>query len=684
MASSSRPQKLAKLQNFKASLPHHSQASLHAMVQEANKTGLPEVSSGKHQRQARRELLASCDGGALGPLIQSENAQDAQGKPVQVSFTNLLTYLVALFARGGSFHQLVKKQHQLHPSSPARPWQMILYLDELIPGNVLGRAERKSWAWYASFFEMGPHLSSTDAWLTLAIVRSNVMSTLEAGVSQVTAMLLKNIFCRPISHPQGGLLLKHHEGDIRLHFTLSSVLADGAAQKQVWGSKGDSGIKFCFLCANIRASGTTEENMHENTRKYDQLVLTTNGQVLESYAQLHARKAICTKANFELWEKATGWTYSPLALMLDDQLKAMKLLQPCSQFTHDYMHGVLQGTGPIALFHFLCAMDTELQVWQFLEGYFKHWTFPKQWKSQHVGTYFSKKKMVSHKNNQKFSCQASELLAIFPVVRHFVHAVCMPRGLCLPASQAFLAMAAVIDQVHDGNQAGVISRNTLLLAIETSIEGFHTAFPAIPLIKKWHWQLHLPDAHARFGKLPGCFANERKHKPIGAMATLLHNLKNFEKNLLEQVLAQEMCTLDTPDLFQDGVFLVNPIKASKKTLQTLSSMLGEAMPHALTSQQASVNHTACHKGDVVIYQAGSTLGIAEVQLHLLLNGVVTTLVQPWQVKEWFPNQQYALCTIDTDPGFVTTASILTAVICHKGHPEAKVLLPYPICIKLLA
>ena len=86
MASSSRPQKLAKLQNFKASLPHHSQASLHAMVQEANKTGLPEVSSGKHQRQARRELLASCDGGALGPLIQSENALDAQGKPVQVSW----------------------------------------------------------------------------------------------------------------------------------------------------------------------------------------------------------------------------------------------------------------------------------------------------------------------------------------------------------------------------------------------------------------------------------------------------------------------------------------------------------------------------------------------------------------------------------------------------------------------
>ena len=401
-SSSSRPHKLAKLQDFKASLPHHSQASLHAMVQEANKTGLPELSSSKHQREARRELLDTCDGGALGPLIQSCNVENTHGNPVQVCFTNLLTYLVALFARGGAFHKLLKQQHEHHPSSAAKPWHMVLYLDELIPGNVLGRAERKSWAWYVSFLQLDHHLSSTDAWLTLAIVRSNVISSLEAGVSQVTALLLKNIFCRPISHPQGGLLLKHHEGDVRLHFTLASVLADGAAQKQVWGSKGDSGIKFCFLCANIRASGTTEENMHENTTKYDQLVLTSNSQVLESYAKLHARKATTTRAEFELWEKATGWTYSPLALLLDDQLKSMNLLQPCSQFTHDYMHGVLQGTGPIVPFHFLCAMDTVLQVWQFLEGYFKHWEFPKQWKSQHVGTYFAKKKCLTTKVTKNF------------------------------------------------------------------------------------------------------------------------------------------------------------------------------------------------------------------------------------------------------------------------------------------
>ena len=68
-ASSSRPQKLAKLQQSKANLPHHSQTSLHAMIAEAKKTGLPDYSSPKEQRDARRFLLNQCDGGAMGPVL---------------------------------------------------------------------------------------------------------------------------------------------------------------------------------------------------------------------------------------------------------------------------------------------------------------------------------------------------------------------------------------------------------------------------------------------------------------------------------------------------------------------------------------------------------------------------------------------------------------------------------------
>ena len=380
-----------------------------------------------------------------------------------------------------------------------------------------------------------------------------------------------------------------------------------------------------------------------------------------------------------MWQQATGWNHSSMALMLDPALKAMDLLQPCTQFTHYYMHGVLQGTGPIVLFHFISAMEEILHIHQFLEGYFAHWVFPKSWKSQHIGSYFSKKKMTSHKQNGKNSCQASECLAMFPIIRHFIHSVAMPKGHKPEACQAFLAMAAFIDQVHDGNQAGPITRTTLLPAVEQAIQTFHQAFPEISLIKKWHWQFHMPDTLQRFGFLPSCFANERKHKPIGALAQALLNQKIFEANLLEQALAQEICHLDTENLFQDGVHLVRPAKAPKKALQTLSSLIGEELKEAMSSQCARINHVECRKDDVVVYQTAGNLRVAEIQLHFLLHGALTTLVKAWQVKEWVPHQKFATCTVlDQNLGFVPTADILVPLICNKSQEEAKVLLPYQI------
>ena len=215
--------------------------------------------------------------------------------------------------------------------------------------------------------------------------------------------------------------------------------------------------------------------------------------------------------------------------------------------------------------------------------------------------------------------------------------------------------------------------------MENAIQSVHQAFPEVSLIKKWHWQFHMPDTLQRFGFLPSCFANERKHKPIGALAQAMLNQKNFEACLLEQALAQEISHLDKADLFQDGVHLVRPIKASKKTLQTLSSLIGEPIGEAISSQSARINHAECHKDDVVIYQTAGTMGIAEIQLHFLLHGAVTTLIKAWKVKQWVPQKQFAVCTpLDQNLGFVPTADILVPVICHKSKKEAKVLLPFQI------
>ena len=99
----------------------------------------------------------------------------------------------------------------------------------------------------------------------------------------------------------------------------------------------------------------------------------------------------------------------------------------------------------------------------------------------------------------------------------------------------------------------------------------------------------------------------------------------------------------------------------------------------MSSQCARINHVECHKDDVVVYQTAGNLRVAEIQLHFLLRGALTTLVKAWQVKEWVPHQKFATCTVlDQILGFVPTADILVPLICNKSQEEAKVLLPYQI------
>ena len=156
----------------------------------------------------------------MGPVIQEISVQNSEAEPITLPATNFLTYLQALFFRGGGFHQLLASKRNQNPSSTSKPWSLVVYLDELVPGNVLGRAERKSWAWYASFLQFGQRLHSTDSWLTIDLIRSG----------QITTALLRSIFCHELIHPPTGSLLKGPQGqDIRLRFTFSMLLADGAA-----------------------------------------------------------------------------------------------------------------------------------------------------------------------------------------------------------------------------------------------------------------------------------------------------------------------------------------------------------------------------------------------------------------------------------------------------------------------
>ena len=485
------------------------------------------------------------------------------------------------------------------------------------------------------------------------------------------------------------MLLPGPNGGTRLFFTFAMLLADGAAQKLAWSSKGDSGDKFCILCANVRGSAPPQEDPDDlnqlvhTTFKYSDLVLVEDQELLDSYAKLDARKRTTTSKQFEHWQKATGWTWSKNALLLSQPLLRKGLLKPCQQFCHDWMHGILQGTAPVVLYHTLAIVSQEgLPVWSMLERYTQQWVLPAAWKCGHVHQLFDKKKTEKYKNNQKFACQASECLTVFPLVRHFLHTVVAKHGQCLEACEAFFATATVIDIIHQGGHHGLATPAALLQAIEKAIQT--CPFRCCSLNQKWHWLLHLPDTLGRFQTLPSCFTCERKHKVISRFATPMVATKSFDKALLSQVLCQEISTLQEPDLFQAGAHLVDCHKVSKKTLAFLTTLIQEKVEDVESSLVLKTTKGGpCHKNDVVAFANDNPnplpFQVGEVQLHLKINGVPCALLKVWKILEYTPSQQYATCSVvDDNLGFVPSDQIVCSLAYTKQEAEAKVLLPYQL------
>lgn len=84
---------------------------------------------------------------------------------------------------------LIKATVEKYPCSADRPWGIIYYNDEVVPGNVLSAdPSRKVQCVYLSFREFGPiALSREEAWFAVLACRSSVVSEVNAGMSQVTA-----------------------------------------------------------------------------------------------------------------------------------------------------------------------------------------------------------------------------------------------------------------------------------------------------------------------------------------------------------------------------------------------------------------------------------------------------------------------------------------------------------------
>ena len=156
--------KLARLQSLRDRLPYISQSALSALLKVAREEELPIVGHRDDFRMARDSLSRTLT--PYGPVCQTINVPKANGgemMSIEVQQPFAMLYQSCLTSR--PLTALIRRCAGKHPPSLSNPWSLILYADEITPGNQLGyKNQRKFWAIYSSVLEWGPQVLSDEDW----------------------------------------------------------------------------------------------------------------------------------------------------------------------------------------------------------------------------------------------------------------------------------------------------------------------------------------------------------------------------------------------------------------------------------------------------------------------------------------------------------------------------------------
>ena len=220
-----RDAKLRRLNRFRRCLPHVTAAALAAILIAVRSQGLPDLNNRDAIREARD--LQSQAQTPYGPILQSLHLIAKTGGPQHLFYAHPFALLWTSVKECPEFSKFFKAQLLKKPPSIDNPWQLVLYSDEVTPGNPLSTAnKRKFHAIYWSFLEFGMHaLCREESWFCIVTEYSIDMNTISAGLSQAFGALENILRPKRIQHAVGWykLTVRHRRhttvGEARYHHT---------------------------------------------------------------------------------------------------------------------------------------------------------------------------------------------------------------------------------------------------------------------------------------------------------------------------------------------------------------------------------------------------------------------------------------------------------------------------------
>ena len=495
----------------------------------------------------RKDIIA-CALDTISPILETHELPLANGGVFEWQTASPAKLLRLFLERCSVFRQMFL-ENTADKIASHQPLSIILYHDEMTPGQVLKPDNRrKANCFYFTFLELGDCIRSEYAWLPFAYLRHTVAGTVKGGMSCAFRFVLRSFFTASDNFSIGSVMPLTNPTIV--FAKLVSFIADESAIKFSFALKGSSGLLPCMKCKNVVLAN--HSIIEHDANNYFVDISATSGfdcatdediwQKFDNLAALAAGGA--SKAQLEKQEKASGLNLVPTGVLGDNELRGH--CRPIKDTSYDSMHCLFSnGIAGQEMHLWLKMCNEHLNIsYTHLDEWVKA-----GWKQQPnrpklANDVFSSRREAASKDGWK--SMASELLAVFPLIYHFVEVVVRPRcpDCMKDALASFSKMCEAVRLLnamkHDATLITRHSCDKLKAILATHLILFEKAYGKDLVRPKHHYCQHLADQIFQHKFVVDCWPCERKHRSAKRIAETIDKSRNFERSLLARAVLEQM------------------------------------------------------------------------------------------------------------------------------------------------
>ena len=451
-----------------------SQNALAEILTAVRESGEVPQATSRSTVKRRRETAIEADT-PYGPLLQTFEAEKADGTKVSLPFCSPAAFLYHASRTCPVMQKLLDCASQTE-NSFLRPWKIILYVDEISPGNQLKTTNRrKLQAFYWAVQEIGGlELTQEHSWNVLTCVRTEIANDLKGGWSHLFKQCVKLFFVET-GNLESGIQVQVGGAMRMVCFQLGYFLADESAIKHAYENKGASGKMMCLFCQTTVAEryapnvmGPLIKHTEHDCSKFCLHTDRTVWQTVDHLAARHAAGA--SKKDMEELEKKLGFNHWPGGPLLDIDLRSR--LKPITHTCFDPMHVFFVA----GVFHKeVTLLLNKLAVCRITHKVLHEWCSSFVWPHIHSSAAATAKHSFQKKKDvdADFKCSASEALALYPVLRSFLQNMDQDRitSELHPAILSFFCLCDVLDSLKYA-ATGSMTGATLRTKVEAHLAQF--------------------------------------------------------------------------------------------------------------------------------------------------------------------------------------------------------------------